>query len=103
MAVFWLTFRLHEAKISGKSYEERYKALYAVIDNVSTQWWIETTSFIAFESAEGISTIAARCKRAIAPSHDVVLIRLMDTKTAYLVGTAEDHTIYQLMPYLKNA
>jgi hypothetical protein len=103
MTVFWLTFRLQEEKISGRSYEDRYNALLTAIDKLSAQWWVEPTSFIAFESDHTISGIAADCKRAVAPTRDVVLIRQMDTKAAFLIGQATDATIYALMPYLKNA
>jgi hypothetical protein len=103
MAAFWLTFRLHGDKISGSSYEERYDALTTAVDKLSTQWWVEPTSFIAFESTQTIASIAAACKRAVAPTHDLVLIRQMDTQSALLVGQAAGATIYALMPYLKNA
>jgi hypothetical protein len=101
MAIYWLTFRLHEEKISGSSYEQRYQALYKAIEHIASSWWIEATSFIAFESDSSISTIAAACKSAIAPTHDVVLLRAMDTKSALLVGKAEDPDIFKLMSYLK--
>jgi hypothetical protein len=102
MTVYWLTFRLHEEKISGSSYEQRYKALYDAIDKASTKWWTEPTSFVTFESAQAIGTIAAAIKQAIAPTHDVVLLRMMDTQSAMLIGTALDRGIYDLIPYLKN-
>jgi hypothetical protein len=101
MAIYWLTFRLHEEKISGSSYEQRYQALYRAVEKLATKWWGEPTSFIAFESAASISTIATACRAAIAPTHDVVLIRLMDRQSAILVGKAENQDIFKLMPYLK--
>jgi hypothetical protein len=101
MATYWLTFRLHEEKVSGSSYEQRYKALNDAIDKLSSMWWIEPTSFILFESTQGIDAIAAACKKAIAPTHDVVLLRDLDTKSAVLVGTALDSDVYKLIPYLK--
>lgn len=102
MTVYWLTFRLHEETMSGRSYEQRYEALYKAVDEHSSKWWLDPTSFIALESQFGIGTIAAACKAAIAPSHDLVLIREMNTKSALLVGHTTSNTIFELMPYLKN-
>jgi DNA-binding LacI/PurR family transcriptional regulator len=101
MTVYWLTFRLHEDDISGRSYDKRYKALVDAVDKHSTQWWVEPTSFFVFESATMIGSIAAACKAAIAPTHDLVLIRAMDSKSAVIVGKPEDPEIFKLMPYLK--
>jgi hypothetical protein len=101
MAVYWLTFRLHEERVSGSSYEQRYQALYKAIETAATKWWTEPTSFVAFESSQNIGSIAKACKQAIAPSHDVVLLRAMDTQSAILIGEADDPDIFKLIPYLK--
>ena len=101
MTVYWLTFRLENATIGGKTYEARYQALVDTLQKLTTRWWVKPTSFFAFESASSIENIAVACKRAIAPSHDLFLVREMDTKNALICGNNDDADIFALMPYLK--
>ncbi|MEA2861366.1 MAG: hypothetical protein QOC72_3405 [Methylobacteriaceae bacterium] len=101
MAVFWITFRLEDSGTMKPSYEQRYKALMDAIEECATQWWLDPTSFIAFESgmsAEGIATVA---KTAINPAHDMFLLRNMDVKDAVICGKTTDQDIFKLIPYLK--
>ena len=71
MTVYWITFRISEQTISGRTYEDRYTQLTETIRINCTQWWVETTSFLAFESAAAMTPLVAECKKAIAPSHDL--------------------------------
>ncbi|KZD22802.1 hypothetical protein [Tardiphaga robiniae] len=97
MSTYWITFRIHD---SGNS-QERRDDLYAAINDISTMWWVEPTSFIVFESSESADTIAAKAKAAIRPSVDIVLLGMTEFKTARLIGAAVDHDIDQLIPFLK--
>jgi hypothetical protein len=101
---FWLTFRLDDRAAVKPTYSERYKALQDAIKDVSTAlWWKEPTSFVAFESELDIDGIVAILKKAIHTSHDVVLVREMNSKTARVCGAVADQDIFKLMPYLKKA
>jgi len=98
MAAYWLSFRLD----ANQTYTERYDALYAAINNCSSSWWVESSSFIVFESDDSIDTIATKVKRAIAPGVDLVIIGMPDFKTARLIGNVEHQDIIsQLMPFIK--
>lgn len=101
MAVYWLTFRVENQSVGGRSYDVRRQSLYDTIRQRTSRWWLKPTSFIAFESSHSIDALAAACQQAIAPSHDLFLIREMDTKSAIICGNNDDRDIYQLMPYLK--
>jgi hypothetical protein len=101
MSVYWLTFRIHEATIGGRSYEARYEMLNDVIDDLASVTWKDPTSFIVFESGTGIGAIMSKCKSAIAPSHDLVLIREMDKQSALTAGLIEDPDIFKMITYLK--
>ena len=103
MSVYWLTFRIHEAEVGGRSQERRSADLNETIRKVTTQWWVESSSFIVLESSHGLVHIITSCKAAIAPSHDLLLVRAMDTKSAYITGLVQDQDIFKLMPYLKKA
>ena len=103
MATYWITFRIAEDRVGSRTYEDRYKALQDAIHQRATQWWAEPTSFYAFTSLASIDTLAAEFKRAIAPSHDVFLIRVMDTKSAIICGKNSDKDVFAMMPYLNAA
>ena len=100
MTVYWITFRLADETVGGRDWNSRYDALTTAIDSACSKWWIDSTSFIAFESTQGIDTLTASFKRAIASSKDLFLIREMDTKDARIVGP-HNRSIFDLMPYLK--
>ncbi|MET4067046.1 16S rRNA C1402 (ribose-2'-O) methylase RsmI [Bradyrhizobium sp. S3.2.6] len=101
MTVYWLTFRIHEATVGGRTYEKRYEALNDAVRTNCTQWWKDPTSFIAFESASTIKSLINALAGAVAESHDMFLIREMDTKSAGIYGKIVDQDIFKLMPYLQ--
>ena len=102
MATYWITFRIADATVSGRSYEERYNALVKLITDNSPKWWGQTTSYLAFTWDQSIESIAGKCKAAIAPSHDLFLIREMDKQSARICGKNDDKDIYELVPYLQS-
>ena len=103
MTKYWITYRLHYGNAGGQSYEQRYKALTTAVKDLGNSRWEEPTSFYALESEHAIEPIAAHLKKAINTTHDLVLIRKLDTQDALVVGTVSDFTIFSLMPYLKYA
>jgi hypothetical protein len=82
---------------------ERYTALYAAIQTRATRWWLDPTSFIAFESDSSIDQLCTALKGALAASHDMFLLREIDRKEARLFGKQKDPDIKILMPYLMAA
>lgn len=85
---YWLSFRIENLPVSGRTYQQRYDALEAAVAADSVDMWKETTSFIVFESnEEDIDVLALSFKAAIAPSHDYFLFRRMDSSTARFCGS----------------
>ena len=101
MSAYWITFRIDDSSIGGRSYDKRYLALQDAVQSSASKWWVESTSFIAFEAIADIAVLARAFKTAIAPSHDLFLIRQMDTQSAIICGKVNDKDIFNLMPYLK--
>jgi hypothetical protein len=98
MATYWLTFRIHE---TGNA-DARRDALYEAIKTLTSEWWVEPTSFIAFDSASNIDAVAAKAKSAINPNIDLVFIGMTDYKSARLVGDSDDfRTVLKLFPFVK--
>ena len=101
MTKYLLTFRIHDETVAGLQPYERRNALYGIVDEMSSQWWLEPTSFMLFESENDIDALAGACKAAIAPSVDLVLIRKLDAGTARVMGKIDDPTtLAQMMPYV---
>jgi hypothetical protein len=67
----------------------------------SSMHWQETTSLLIVESTDSLKVIATRLKKAIAPSVDLFLIRMLDNPHAYIGGTYEDSDVFTLLPYLE--
>jgi len=101
MAVYWLSFRIHDDAAKGKTYDERYGAFEESILAHSPTYWKETTSFIIFNSSADIDTIAANLKIIIDPAVDLFLLRKMNVKSARICGANHDPGIFNLITYLK--
>lgn len=100
MATFMVSFRI--AQLDNHS--ERYDGLNAAILSASSgNYWDETTSFYVLESDLSISTFINYLKAEINPQYDTVLVRSLDSKTAFIAGVVRDGDIFTLMPYLKKA
>lgn len=102
MATYWITFRIADVTVAGRSYEDRYNALVKIVTDTSPKWWGQTTSYLAFTSDQSIGSIATKFKAAVAPSHDLFLLREMDKQSARICGKNDDRDIYDLMPYLQS-
>jgi hypothetical protein len=101
MTIYWITFHIEEEIVGGKNWNDRYNALIAAIDQNSSRWWYETTSFIVFDSISSIDGLAYKFKATIAPSKDLFLLRVMDSRSARVCGRITDQTIFMVMPYLE--
>ena len=101
MTIYWITFHIEEEIVGGKNWNDRYNALIAAIDQNSSRWWYETTSFIVFDSISSIDGLAYKFKATIAPSNDLFLLRVMDSRSARICGRITDQTIFMVMPYVE--
>ncbi len=103
MATMSISFRIADHAVGGRSYNDRYLALDTEIRQMADgALWEESTAFVALQTNLAIDQIAARCKRAIAPTADLVLILDNDHKSARLVGRNDDQSIKVILPYLQN-
>jgi hypothetical protein len=75
--------------------------LVKAIRSVSIKYWEKTSSFFAIDTAQDLDTIAARCKVAIAPSKDLVLVLDANNKAGRITGKNDDQDIFLIIPYVK--
>jgi hypothetical protein len=103
MSTYWISFRLGDIAVGGKSYSDRWDALNAAVvaASVGTNYWSKTSSFFVFVSDYSIGQLGARFKAVISPAHDLFLMRSLDTKSAVVCGKNDDADIFTLMPYLE--
>ena len=99
MSAYWLTFRLAD----DPDYAERYDRLIEVVRQITQRWWVESTSFVLFESALSIDEVATKIKGALNTAKDLALIGMPDFKSARLVGASQDAALFNLMPFTKRA
>lgn len=102
MATYWVTFRIADKTVNGESYETRYNALTTTISAHCSQWWVESTSFLLFESKHTLDQLAAALKDVVA-TDDLFLIRAAEGANARIHGDIKDPDVFKLMPYLKYA
>ena len=103
MDTFWLTFRIADATVGGKSYDDRYNAVRDVVMRSTQRYWEPPTSFIMFESDVAIDVLADRLKAAISEQHDIFLIGMPMFQVAHIGGANDDEDIYKLLPFLEEA
>lgn len=101
MATYWITFRIAETS----NYSQRYDKL---MDNLrelagSSHWWVESTSFVVFESAQDIDGVAASVKATLDPSKDLALVGMPEFKSARIIGASTDKDLFNLIPFVKKA
>jgi hypothetical protein len=99
MAVYWTTFRIH----NDASYQHRYEKLMEAIRVISIKWWVDPTSFLLFESNQGIDGVASAIKAAINSTTDMALVGMPDFKDARAIGHTHDQDLFALMPFTKKA
>src|SRR5690349_14436287 len=103
MSTYWVTFRIHDQTIGGRTYEKRYSDFVDAVRNQATMWWTKPTSFICFASNNDIDAICSSIKGQLAPAYDLFLIGMPDYKSARIWGANDDDDIYKLIPFLKKA
>jgi hypothetical protein len=102
MNTYWLSFRIQNKDVNGKSYGDRYNNFVETLRGLRAGYWEETTAFMIFQSDYKIDEIAAAAKKAFAPSADLFVIRALDSKTARACGNIADNDLFALMPYATN-
>ena len=108
MPAYWLSFRIADAIAFQGTYDDRYSALVSAAAGGSARFWVETTSFIAFDSPEALEPLASRLKQTIDPTKDLFLLKRMNAPGGIICGNNEDDSIFKLMAgengqsYLKN-
>ncbi|MEL6755000.1 MAG: hypothetical protein AAFP81_01090 [Pseudomonadota bacterium] len=97
MNTYWITFRIND----DFDYSHRYESLQDTIrENAGPTWWVEPTSFIAFQSRLSTKQLAEQISYAIDPMIDVVLLTRVGFKDHVVIGTLQDADVFKLFPDL---
>lgn len=103
MSTYWVTFRIEDKTVGGRTYDDRYKAFYDAIKTRCQMWWLPPTSFVVFDSTHDIDTLARAFKVALSEQHDLFLLGMTDFKSARIFGANNDQDVYKLIAFLKKA
>lgn len=101
MSIYGISFRLENGDVNGRTRELRQEALQAAILDGTTRFWDQTESFYVIESRRSIEEIVRKCKQAIEPSTDLVLVRELSGSPTRISGNNRDPDLFTLMPYVK--
>lgn len=101
MSIYGISFRLEDGDVNGRTRAERHEALQAAILDGTTRFWDQTDSFFVIQSRCSIDEIARKCKQAIEPSTDLVLVRELAGSPTRISGNNRDPDLFSLMPYVK--
>jgi hypothetical protein len=97
MAVLMVSFRIEEV---GND-DQRRRELCAAIESMGLRHWKDTTSFYLIEADASPRELASTLKDYIDTAEDIVLVRSMESKTAFVAGFVRDSDLFELMPYCK--
>lgn len=99
---YYVTFRIADKTVGGKTYAERRKAL---IDNVYSQefgYWEETTSFIIVGSSLDTNAFAAKACKGLSQADDLVVVfDPVDMSAAYFGALQHPDVLRSFLPKLK--
>lgn len=100
MAVYWLSFRIHD----DAGYEAAYKSLITAVEKaVQGKWWYDTTSFYVFSSDLAIGELSSRLKEAIRPDLDLVVLGMPEYMDGRVIGANHDADIFELISFMEKA
>lgn len=92
MAIFDLTFRIHE----DASYSERYESVVEAIKRCCHgPYWDQTTSYFLFDNPASAEAIAEWIDQnsKFAPSKDVLLVTNLSTKSYKAIGSIQNRNV----------
>ncbi|TAX50374.1 hypothetical protein ELH99_09485 [Rhizobium leguminosarum] len=73
MATYFLSFRIADKTVNGKSYAERRQAMIDAVRTKGHGFWDGTTSFLVVESGLSTQGIAANASAALSSSDDMLV------------------------------
>ncbi|WP_279356503.1 hypothetical protein [Methylobacterium indicum] len=99
MATFMISFRIKEIG----DHESRREMLNIAIQAAADTYWDQTTSFYVITASNSTSGLIEHLKTFIDDKHDIVLVRSLESKIAYVAGNVTDNDLFLIMPYCKKA
>lgn len=91
--VYWLSYRIEADP--GRA------ALDASIARLAATVWRQMPGFLVFRSAYPLGTVAGRVRKVIDPARDLVVIGMVDYRGGWVIGTAGDDSIFDLLPAMR--
>ena len=86
MADYWVSFRIKD----GPSYDRRYKALMAAMDDHGTGFWNSDTSMIAIRTASTIDALGASLATTLNDDTDHLVMREIGKDSTRYMGEPGD-------------
>ncbi len=74
MATYFLSFRIADKTVGGKTYNERREAMIDAVYTKGNGFWDGTTSFIIVNSSLNTSSIAAKAAAPLSKADDMLIV-----------------------------
>lgn len=74
MDTYFVTFRIAELTIGGKTPTERRNKLVENVRSENCGYWAETTSFLIVESSLNTPDFSKHATQGLSPEHDMVVV-----------------------------
>lgn len=94
---YWVSFRIH----NDQTYEKRYDSLISAVQNNSTLWWAETSSFFLVRSGDSLLGLGAKLVTGLRASTDILIMRQVGVQSAAYFGAIKDQDYFSFFPEAK--
>lgn len=90
VSTYFVTFRIADREVAGKSYQQRYDAMIAALRKEDIGFWSETTSFLLVESNLDTRAFTQRAAAALSADHDMLLAYDPEDKSSSYFGAVKE-------------
>jgi hypothetical protein len=102
MSTYYITFRLANKTIGGKTYDERRSQMIENVHAEGTGFWEDTTSFFIVESSFDTDRFAAKACEGLSRSEDMLLaFDTSDMSASYFGAIKHLDVLRSFFPKLK--
>lgn len=99
MSTYSVTFRISDAPVGGRTYQQRYDGLMDRLRELGLGYWTEPTSFALIESNEDTISFAQRIVRGLSAQHDMLFtFDPSDMSACYFGPLASEDVLRSFFP-----
>ena len=94
MQQYYVTFRISDATVANRTYDDRYVDLINTLHAAQAGFWSETTSFVIVESELDIKSFSQRSAKVLS-KEDILLVFDNSGNSACYFGAVEQSDVLE--------